>query len=71
VFTNLEEVEKLTVFGATGGTGMHVVRQALEAGHQVTAVVRDSARLDVSADDRLDVVRADARTLRHRARGSG
>jgi uncharacterized protein YbjT (DUF2867 family) len=28
---------RLTVFGATGGTGTEVVRQALEAGHQVTA----------------------------------
>jgi uncharacterized protein YbjT (DUF2867 family) len=39
---------KLTVFGATGGVGGHVVRQALDAGHTVTAVVRDPARLAVS-----------------------
>ena len=39
---------KMTVFGATGGIGGHVVRQALAAGHQVTAVVRDRARFDVS-----------------------
>jgi uncharacterized protein YbjT (DUF2867 family) len=39
---------KMTVFGATGGIGRHVVRQALDAGHRVTAVVRDPARLDVS-----------------------
>ena len=38
----------LTVFGATGGIGGHVVRQALEAGHKVTAVVRDRARFGVS-----------------------
>ncbi len=38
---------KITVFGATGGVGGHVVRQALDAGHQVTAVVRDSARFDL------------------------
>jgi putative NADH-flavin reductase len=38
---------RLTVFGATGGTGTEVVRQALGAGHQVTAVVRDPARLTV------------------------
>lgn len=38
---------KMTVFGATGGIGREVVRQALDAGHTVTAVVRDSARLDV------------------------
>jgi uncharacterized protein YbjT (DUF2867 family) len=39
---------KITVFGATGGIGGHVVRQALDAGHKVTAVVRDPARFDVS-----------------------
>ncbi|WP_067452415.1 NAD(P)-dependent oxidoreductase [Actinomadura macra] len=31
---------RLTVFGATGSTGGPFVRQALEAGHEVTAVVR-------------------------------
>jgi uncharacterized protein YbjT (DUF2867 family) len=39
---------KLTVFGATGGIGGQVVRQALDAGHKVTAVVRDPARFGVS-----------------------
>lgn len=39
---------KMTVFGATGGIGGHVVRQALDAGHKVTAVVRDPARFGVS-----------------------
>ncbi|MEV6593227.1 NAD(P)-dependent oxidoreductase [Streptomyces acidicola] len=57
---------KLTVFGATGGVGQEVVRQALSAGHQVTAVVRDPARLTVTGSG-LEVVRADvtaAETLR-------
>jgi putative NADH-flavin reductase len=31
---------RLTVFGATGGTGRLLVRKALAAGHEVTAVVR-------------------------------
>ncbi|MBW6440346.1 NAD(P)H-binding protein [Actinoplanes hulinensis] len=35
---------KVTVFGATGGIGSHVVRQALDRGFTVTAVVRDPVR---------------------------
>lgn len=50
---------KLTVFGASGGTGREIVRQGLEAGHRITAVVRDPARLDVPAHEGLDVVTAD------------
>ncbi|MFJ6431498.1 NAD(P)-dependent oxidoreductase [Streptomyces sp. NPDC091416] len=38
---------RLTVFGATGGIGQEIVRQAVAAGHEVTAVVRDPARLPV------------------------
>ncbi|MFF8598711.1 NAD(P)-dependent oxidoreductase [Streptomyces sp. NPDC015232] len=49
---------KLTVFGATGGIGQEIVRQALDAGHEVTAVVRDPARFSL-AGPRLDVVRSD------------
>jgi putative NADH-flavin reductase len=41
---------KLTVLGATGGVGQHIVRQALDDGHQVTAVVRDPARLTARHD---------------------
>ncbi|MFE9820951.1 NAD(P)-dependent oxidoreductase [Streptomyces sp. NPDC005791] len=36
---------RLTVFGATGAVGQEIVRQAMAAGHEVTAVVRDPARL--------------------------
>jgi putative NADH-flavin reductase len=44
----LEDSMKLTVFGATGGTGRQVVEQALVAGHHVTALVRDPAKLDLT-----------------------
>ena len=36
---------KLLVLGATGGTGLEIVRQAIERGHSVTAFVRSPARL--------------------------
>ncbi|GAA2446468.1 SDR family oxidoreductase [Streptomyces macrosporus] len=52
---------RLTVLGATGGTGRQLVRQALDAGHHVTAVVRDPARLTVTPGPSaaLEVVTAD------------
>ena len=36
---------KLTIFGATGRTGRYLVEQALDAGHNVTAYVRNPAKL--------------------------
>ena len=50
---------KLTILGATGATGTALTGQALAAGHEVTAVVRDPARLAVPAHPRLRTVTAD------------
>ncbi|MCX7996654.1 MAG: SDR family oxidoreductase [Patescibacteria group bacterium] len=36
---------KLTILGATGKTGLHVVRQALERGYDVTVLVRTPGKL--------------------------
>ena len=41
---------KLAVFGATGKTGIEITKQALAKGHQVTAFVRDPARMPVKED---------------------
>lgn len=50
---------KLTIFGATGATGAQLVSQALTAGHEVTAVVRDPARMSSRPSDQLRIVLAD------------
>ncbi|XP_068696321.1 flavin reductase (NADPH)-like [Montipora capricornis] len=49
----------LVVFGATGRTGKEVVRQALEKGHHVTAVVRTPEKLDIKHEN-LEFVIGDA-----------
>ena len=36
---------KITIFGATGGIGRQALEQAIAAGHDVTAVVRDPQKL--------------------------
>lgn len=38
---------RIVVFGASGGTGREIVKQALAAGHAVTAFVRNPAKMDV------------------------
>jgi len=51
---------RLLVLGASGKTGREVVAQALSAGHEVTAFVRDPSRLDLH-HSRLTVATGDAR----------
>lgn len=49
---------KLVVFGATGKTGHLLIQQALDRGDEVTAVVRNPRRMEIS-HARLQVVEAD------------
>lgn len=49
---------RLVVFGATGGTGSEVVKQALDAGHDVTAVARKPSVITLQ-HDRLNVSQGD------------
>jgi putative NADH-flavin reductase len=58
--TTLAEADamNLTIFGATGASGTILTGQALAAGHDVTAIVRDPGRLAVPAQLRLRIVTA-------------
>jgi putative NADH-flavin reductase len=49
---------RLLVLGATGGTGLEIVRRALEHGHSVTALVRSPERL-AEFHGRIEVERGD------------
>ncbi len=53
---------RLTVFGASGRTGRPLVQQALDAGHDVVAFVRDPAKLPLQ-HERLTVVQGDGMKL--------
>lgn len=50
---------KLAIFGATGKTGMELVKQALDGGHQVTAFVRNPAKMTIT-NPNLTLVQGDA-----------
>ncbi|MFG2042048.1 NAD(P)-dependent oxidoreductase [Dactylosporangium sp. NPDC048998] len=63
---------KLTVVAATGGTGRHILDQAVAAGHDVTAVVRSPRKLG-GAPVRVvavDLARPDAGALREAVAGA-
>ena len=56
IFTIIEQIKmataaiklfKVVIFGATGGTGLELCRQAAEAGHTVTAYVRSPEKLAI------------------------
>jgi putative NADH-flavin reductase len=49
---------RVAIFGAAGRTGRPLVEQALAAGHEVRALVRDPSKLQ-RGDERLVVIRGD------------
>jgi putative NADH-flavin reductase len=50
---------KLTIFAATGGIGRQLLEQAVDAGHDVTAVVRHPQKLPGKLSGQVHVVSAD------------
>lgn len=55
---------KLAVFGATGRTGKLLVEQALQAGHEVVALIRTPSKLSIQ-HPKLTVVQGDAMNQAH------
>jgi putative NADH-flavin reductase len=47
---------KILIIGGTGGTGKQLIKQALEEGHHVTALVRNPEKLKMS-DPRLKIIK--------------
>lgn len=51
---------KITLFGATGAVGGQCLRQAVDAGHEVTVLVRSAAKLPIELRDSISIVEGDA-----------
>jgi putative NADH-flavin reductase len=51
-------LKKITVFGATGGTGKQVVEQALASGNEVVAYARNPSKLSIK-NERLSIVQGE------------
>lgn len=55
---------RIAVFGATGALGRHVARQAVDAEHAVSVLVRQPARLAAEVAARISVTTGDLAELR-------
>jgi len=53
----------LTLFGASGALGGECLKQALEAGHKVTALLRNPDKLPAELRERITVIKGDALNL--------
>lgn len=54
-----QAMSRLVILGATGFLGRHVLRQALAAGHEVTAFVRSPSKLPPDVRQRISVYAGD------------
>ena len=54
----MDNKKTIAVFGATGKTGQHVWRQALQQGHEVTVFVRSVTKIE-SVESNLHIVQGD------------
>ncbi|NRB37674.1 MAG: NAD(P)H-binding protein [Pseudomonadales bacterium] len=51
---------KITLFGSTGDLGQACLQQSLDAGHDITVLVRDPAKLADNIKNRITVIKGDA-----------
>ena len=49
---------KITIFGSTGGTGLALLQQAIQRGHQVVTFAQEPQKVSIS-DPRLKVIQVD------------
>nr|XP_010945565.1 flavin reductase (NADPH) [Camelus bactrianus] len=54
-------VKKIAIFGATGKTGLTTLAQAVQAGYEVTVLVRDASRLPSEGPQPAHVIVGDVR----------
>jgi putative NADH-flavin reductase len=57
---NRVDLMKVTILGATGLLGKQCVREALEAGHEITVLVRDPGKLSDAVRSKVRVLQGDA-----------
>jgi len=56
-------MSKIVLLGATGSLGKHLLQQAVQAGHEVTVLVRTPAKLPSELRDSITVIQADLATI--------
>lgn len=56
-------MKRLLILGATGSLGRHVLQQAIAAGHQVSVLVRNPAKLPADMRSRITVHQVDLGTV--------
>ena len=55
-------MSRIVVLGATGSLGKHVIRQAVAAGHEVSALVRTPSKIPAELRDRVAIIKLDLAT---------
>jgi putative NADH-flavin reductase len=56
----MQEQKKIAVFGATGKVGTHFIEQALRAGYEVRAFVRNRTKLSQTVAEKVEIFEGDA-----------